>query len=118
MPSVTVVVSYPSNHPETGEPLKFDMSYYITTHLPMIEKAWAPYGLQSWHVNEFQNPCPLSGQTPPYLVQTTCYFDTLENFKLALQNGSEEAKADVEKFSNVFPAMWVGEQVKTGTLKM
>lgn len=117
MPSVAIVVAYPSKHPETGEPLKFDMSYYLSVHLPMIEKAWGPYGMRSWRLNEFQNPCPLSGQTPPYLVQATCYFDTVENFKLARDNGGEETKADVYNFSNVFPTIWVGNEVKTGTLK-
>jgi hypothetical protein len=66
---------------------------------------------------QFQDPCPISGQTPPYFFQTTCYFDTIDDFKAALEKGSEETKPDVEKFSNVFPVIWVGEGVKQMTLK-
>lgn len=111
------MVAYPSKHPETGEPLKFNMDYYLSGHLPIIERLWGPYGLKSWKINQFQNPCPLTGATPPYLVQTTCTFDTFENFKLALENGSEESKADLDNFSNVFPQIWIGEGVKSGVLE-
>ncbi|KAF2248907.1 hypothetical protein BU26DRAFT_519102 [Trematosphaeria pertusa] len=107
---IAAVVAYPSKHPETGEPLKFDMTYYLSTHMPLIEKTWRPYGLRSWSITEFQNPCPLTGETPPYLVQTTCYFDTVEELKTALEKGAETTKPDVEKFSSVFPRIWVGER--------
>ncbi|KAF2010128.1 hypothetical protein BU24DRAFT_428159 [Aaosphaeria arxii CBS 175.79] len=113
---IALVVAYPSKDPDTGDALNFDMKYYLASHLPLIERAWGPYGLRSWSINEFPNPCPLTGQTPPYLVQTTCYFDQVEHLKAALENGSEETKPDVEKFSNVFPAIWVGEGVKQNTL--
>lgn len=112
---IAAVVAYPSKHPETNEPLTFDMAYYLESHMPMIERAWGPYGMSSWSINKFPSPCPLTGETPPYLVQTTCYFDTVESFKMALEKGSEETKPDVAKFSNVFPVIWIAEcgQVRT-----
>lgn len=111
---VAAVVAYPSKHPETGEPLQFDMAYYLSTHIPLIESVWRPHGLKSWSINEFPNPCPLTGEMPAYLVQTTCYFDTIEEMKNALEKGSEKSRPDVEKFSNVFPVIWVGQSVKSG----
>lgn len=118
MPSeVPLVVAYPSKHPETGEPLNFNMEYYLAGHMPLIEDAWGPYGLKSWSINEFQNPNPISGEAPPYLVQTTLNFDTLENFQRALKMEYERTAPDVEKFSNVFPVIWAGETVKTATVK-
>jgi uncharacterized protein (TIGR02118 family) len=113
-PKIAAVVAYPSKHPETGEPLQFDMKYYLSTHMPLIESVWGPHGLKSWSINEFPSPCPLTGQTPPYLVQTTAYFDSMEELKNALEKGSEKSRPDVEKFSNVFPVIWVGESVKSG----
>ncbi|KAH7395338.1 hypothetical protein DE146DRAFT_105455 [Phaeosphaeria sp. MPI-PUGE-AT-0046c] len=106
---IAAVVAYPSQHPESGENLKFNMQYYLASHMPMIEKAWGPYGMKSWAINTFADPCPLTGTRPPYLVQTTCYFDTVENLKIALEKGGEETRPDVERFSNVFPVIWVGE---------
>ncbi|OAL03743.1 hypothetical protein IQ06DRAFT_291438 [Phaeosphaeriaceae sp. SRC1lsM3a] len=106
---IAAVVAYPSQHPESGAKLTFDMDYYLASHMPMIERAWGPYGLKSWSINTFADPSPLTGTTPPYLVQTTCYFDSVDNLKIALEKGSEQTKPDVEKFSNVFPVIWVGE---------
>lgn len=114
--TIAAVVAYPSQHPETGEKLTFDMDYYLASHMPMIEQAWGPYGLKSWSINTFADPCPLTGSRPPYLVQTTCYFDTGENLKLALEKGGERTKPDVEKFSNVFPVIWVGETRSSNVL--
>ncbi|KAF1919896.1 hypothetical protein BDU57DRAFT_155474 [Ampelomyces quisqualis] len=107
---IAAVVAYPAKHPESGEPLAFDMEYYLASHMPMIEKAWGPYGLKSWSINTFADPCPLTGEKPPYLVQTTCYFDSVEDLRMAMRKGSEETRSDVEKFSNVFPVLWVGER--------
>jgi uncharacterized protein (TIGR02118 family) len=111
---VAAVVAYPSKHPETGDALQFDMKYYLSDHIPLIQSVWGPHGLKSWSINEFPNPCPLTGQTPPYLVQTTCYFDSIEELKTALEKGGEKSRPDVEKFSNIFPVIWVGESVKSG----
>ena len=70
---VASVVAYPFRHPETGEPLKFDMDYYLLGHMPMIEKAWGPFGMKSWSITQFDNPDPVTGSEPPYGVQTTIY---------------------------------------------
>jgi uncharacterized protein (TIGR02118 family) len=113
---ITSVVGYPSKHPETGEALQFDMDYYVKSHMPMIEKAWGPYGMSSWSIIQFPDPCPMSGQTPPYRVQTICYFDTVDNLKTAFEKGAAKTVPDVEKFSNVFPVVWIGEQGKSNVL--
>ena len=107
---VAGVVSYPSKHPETGEPLKFDMDYYLNGHMPMIEKAWGPFGMRSWSISQFPDPDPVTGQAPPYGVQTTIYFDTVEDFQKALGGPMKDQTAeDVKVFSNIFPVIWVGE---------
>lgn len=110
------VVAYPSKHPETGEPLKFDMEYYLSGHMPLIHKAWSPFGMKSWSINQLPDPDPM-GQSPPYRVQTTIYWEKPEDFTAAL-NGpmKDECAEDVKKFSNIFPVIWIGEIVKTDTL--
>ena len=109
-----MVVAYPSKT-ETGEPLQFDMDYYLKGHMPLIHKAWSPFGMKSWGINQLPNPDVL-GQTPPYGVQTTIYWDKPEDMIKAL-NGpmKDETAEDVKKFSNVKPVIWVGEIVKTET---
>jgi uncharacterized protein (TIGR02118 family) len=109
---VAAVVSYPSLHPDTKEPLKFDMTYYLSTHMPLIHKAWSPFGMKSWSINQFASPDAL-GQTPPYGVQTTIYWEKEQDFVDAL-NGPmrEECSEDVKKFSNIYPSIWIGGIVK------
>jgi hypothetical protein len=43
MPS-TVTLLYPA--------VPFDLKYYLTSHMPMVEKAWKSKGLKSWQVSE------------------------------------------------------------------
>lgn len=113
---ITTVVGYPAKHPESGEALKFDMEYYVSTHMPLIEKVWGPYGMQSWSIITFPDPCPISGETPSYRVQTTCYFDTVENVKTAFEKGTAETLPDVVNFSNLYPVVWIGETGKSNVL--
>ena len=112
---VASIVAYPSRHPESGEALKFDMDYYLSDHMPLIEKAWSPFGMKSWSINQFPTTDAL-GQTPPYGVQTTIYWEKADDFKAAL-NGpmKDECAADVKKFSNIFPAIWIGDIVEVET---
>jgi uncharacterized protein (TIGR02118 family) len=113
---IAAVVAYPSKHPETSEPLTFNMDYYLSNHLPLIERSWGPYGLKSWSLNTFPDPCPLTGGTPPYLVQVTVYFGSVDGLKNALEKGSEETTPDVTKYSSVFPVIWVGETLPGNVL--
>ncbi len=98
-------------------PTKFDMAYYFSTHMPMIDKYWGPYGMKSWSVAEFSPALSLDGSMPPYIVQTTVYWDSVEDLKKALgAPESEETGADIAKFSDVHPVIWVSEVQGAGTL--
>ncbi|KAH7116127.1 hypothetical protein B0J11DRAFT_539294 [Dendryphion nanum] len=109
-PKTLAIISYPSFHPTTNDPLTFNMSYYTSTHMPLIERTWGPHGLRSWSMVQFPNPCPVTGKPPPYLVQVTCHFDSLKDLQTALKLGGEETKNDVERFSNIWPEFWVGHE--------
>ena len=69
--------------------------------------------MKSWSINSFTNPDPLTNKPPPYLVQTTIYWDNQEDAMKALGGPmKEETGKDVEKFSNVFPKIWMSEVVR------
>lgn len=44
----------------------FDMSYYLQTHMPLVQKCWGSMGLKDWQIVEFA-PGPDGSQ--PYSVQ-------------------------------------------------
>jgi uncharacterized protein (TIGR02118 family) len=88
----------------------FDMSYYLKTHMPLVEKNWKQYGLQAWHVVQY-GPGP-DGSKPPYSVCAVLTWGSQEDIKKA--TASEEAKevfGDVANFSNKGPTFIMGDVV-------
>lgn len=86
------------------------MSYYLSTHIPLVTKHWTSYGLQAWEVIQFT---PGSDEiSPQYSAQAILTFESVEQIQKA--TASEEGKLlsdDVANFSNVSPVFMVGEMV-------
>lgn len=96
----TVTVVYPQG-------AKFDMDYYLKTHMPLVQKRWSSYGLQSWKVLKF-------GDDTPYCVQATLEFDSMDSFqKAASGEEAKEVLGDIPNFSDKEPAIMPGEIVGT-----
>ena len=92
----TATVLYPKG-------TEFNMDYYMSSHMPMVEKKWSQYGLKSWKVIDF-------GKDAEYCVQATLEFGSVEDFQNA--GGSEEAKevmGDVKNFSDKSPLIIHGK---------
>lgn len=50
---------------------------------------------------------------PPYVVQASLVFDSVEGLREAFAKGSEETLADVPKYTDVHPSMWIGKVAGT-----
>jgi len=90
--------------------LKFDLSYYLKTHMPLVKEKWGPYGLKEWKVVQFDNS-PADG-SKTYSFGAILTWEDADSVKKAL--GGEEAKivfGDVQNFSNVGPLFLAGEIV-------
>lgn len=99
-------VLYPND-----DDIKFDMAYYLSTHMPLVQKNWGQYGLKRWEVTEY-GPGG-DGAKPPYAVGATLVFESQEDLGKAL--GSEEAKpifGDIPNFTNKQPVLMGGNMVK------
>jgi len=97
--SAQVVVLYTSD-------AKFDMDYYLSSHMPLVKKLWGSMGLKSWTVLKFPEG--------PYSVQATLYFDSMDSFQKASQDETvKEILGDVKNFSDkdplLMPANVVGQ---------
>lgn len=126
MSKIACIVAYPSTNKEGGA-TKFDMDYYLATHMTMIDKYWGPHGMKSWDVKTFPKDKSLDvrvacflkkclvltrsqGSTPPYIVVTTIYWDSLDDVKNALgAPESKETGADVANFTDVYPVIWMAD---------
>ncbi|KAL1597802.1 hypothetical protein SLS60_008289 [Paraconiothyrium brasiliense] len=107
---VTIIVSFPVLHPQTGKPITFNRDYYINTHIANVAKDWLPYGYLGYHFNEFLNPNPVTGQPPECAFQTVGYFETLEGLFKAMEATKEKSMEDVKNFTDegVVPSVLIG----------
>ena len=79
----------------------------MSTHMPLVQKRWSQYGLQSWKVLKF-------GDDAPHCVQATLEWGDMSEFQNAAQ--SEEAKevlGDIKNFSDKDPVLMPGDVVGT-----
>lgn len=93
-----------------GEDAKFDIDYYIKTHMKLAMDTWGPMGMVSYQVTK--NLATASGEAPPFVVQAALQFKSVDHFKEAsAQPGSKTVLADVPNFTNIKPILVVGEEV-------
>ena len=97
-------VLYPAESDST-----FDLSYYLKSHFPIVDKNWGPFGLKEWKVIEFA--AGPDGKKP-YSIGAVLTWESEDGLKQAL--GGEEAKnvlGDVPNFSNKSPVFLMGNVV-------
>ncbi len=86
-------------YPAAGES-RFDLSYYLQKHCPMVVDKLRPFGLQRLDVD--QGLSGFSPAIPPnYLVIARLYFDTLENFQAGMATVGEQVLADVPNYTDI-----------------
>ncbi|CBX95231.1 hypothetical protein IAQ61_004055 [Plenodomus lingam] len=103
MSGAIVVVAYPRTDKST-----FNKDYYISTHIPLVEKTWKPFGLKSWTVGELT-------ADGPYSFTVVFEFESLEAFGKAIQDpGTKAVMEDVANFSSEQPVLLRGGVIARG----
>jgi uncharacterized protein (TIGR02118 family) len=90
---VKLIVSYPTTPGAT-----FDETYYMASHMPMVDTAFAPYGMTGWAVVFPDQP------DAPYAAIAT--LDFRDDAAFAAATGSPDAAAvfaDVANFTTITP---------------
>jgi uncharacterized protein (TIGR02118 family) len=99
---VRVSVLYPN-----GEDIKFDMDYYLDTHIPMageligdaLKGSNIDYGLAN----------AIPGQEIPYVVMTHLTFESVEAFQEAFTPHADKIMNDLPNFTNSNPIIQISE---------
>ncbi|KAK0304433.1 hypothetical protein LTR82_017227 [Friedmanniomyces endolithicus] len=81
---------------------KFNMDYYLTSHMPLVGNSFKSKGLKGWKVLDF-------GAEAEYCVQATLEWDSQKSFETAA--ATEEMKKimdDVPNFSDKQPTLIPG----------
>ena len=89
---IKVSVMYPK-----GDDTTFDIEYYKTTHMDIVERTMKPSKIEID-----------SGNDRPYVAIDPLYFDSPEALAAGM-GGCEEAMADLANFTNAAPAMQMSE---------
>jgi uncharacterized protein (TIGR02118 family) len=86
---------------------RFDMDYYVSKHIPMVQKKVGP-ALKAVAVEQ-----GIAGGTPgtpaPYIAVGHLTFNSVEAFQAAFAPHAEAIMADVSNYTNVQPVIQIGE---------
>lgn len=100
----TVIVQYPH---KAGS--RFDMDYYLNTHMALARRLWGPMGLRGMQVLHATGTADRS--PPPYQVVTLLTFASADAFKAAGKAHGGEIMADIANFTDVRAEMVMAEAV-------
>jgi uncharacterized protein (TIGR02118 family) len=99
---VKVSVLYPNN-----PGAKFDMDYYLSKHIPMVQLKVGP-ALKAVSVERgVAGGTP--GSAPTYVTTAALSFDSVEAYLAAFGPHAAEIMADVPNYTNLQPVIQVGE---------
>jgi uncharacterized protein (TIGR02118 family) len=88
---------------------KFDLDYYLGTHIPLVRSRWEPMGLKNLSV--LRGKGSPAGDTPLYPVVALLSFESLDQFQGAVQQHGKEVMGDIPNFTDAKPVLQVFESV-------
>jgi len=99
---IKVSVRYPN-----GEGNKFDMTYYLDHHMPMVRRLLgsALKGISVEHGISGEK----AGSAAPYIATGHLLFHSLETYQASFAPHAQEIIADIPKYTNSAPLIQIGE---------
>ena len=88
---------------------KFDLEYYMSSHIPLVKRLWSPLGLQS--VQVLRGIAGPDGGAPTYAFTAILTFSTLDAFQQAAGKHGPEIFADIPHFTDAKPTIQLNETV-------
>ncbi|MGH7154530.1 MAG: EthD family reductase [Acetobacteraceae bacterium] len=101
---IMVTVMYPA-----GENARFDMDYYMKSHVPMVGQRWNACGLREAKV--LRGTGAPGGGAAPYSVMALLTFGSVQEFQRAVEQHGKEVMGDIPNFTNVQPVIQINEVV-------
>lgn len=102
--ATTITVLY-----ENVEDATFDLDYYLSKHMPLVDAKFAPFGIKGWRVLKAVGT-PFGGK-PRYSIIALLEFDAPEQFHAAVAAEGGPVFGDVPNFSNKEPVVVIGDVV-------
>jgi uncharacterized protein (TIGR02118 family) len=92
-----------------GPGQKFDLDYYMKSHIPMAGKLWGPAGLKGAQV--LQGVGSPSGDPAGQHIIALLDFDSVDAFKAAAAAHGKEVLGDIANFTDVQPAIQFNDRL-------
>ena len=87
---------------------KFDMDYYLNSHIPFAEKLLKPYGLVRVEVDKgVAGGEP--GEAPPFVAMAHMVFNSVEDFQKGIQAHDADLFSDIKNFTDLNPFFQLSE---------
>lgn len=99
---ILVTVMYPA-----GE--KFDVDYYLKTHMPLVKERWGPLGLKS--AQAIKGVAKPDGSAPDYQMVALLTFGSMDDFKAAGKAHGKEIFNDIPKFTSAQAVVQINDVV-------
>jgi uncharacterized protein (TIGR02118 family) len=99
---VIVSVIYPAS-----EGARFDVDYYLKTHVPMVGMHAKDSGLRE--VKVLRGSSAPGGGAPAHLMMALLSFDSAAGFEQVLERHGAEIIGDIPNFSNVQPIIQIND---------
>jgi uncharacterized protein (TIGR02118 family) len=99
---IKVSVLYPS-----GEGTKFDIDYYCTSHMPMVQQKLGAACKSVAVDHGLAGGAP--GAPPPYVAIGHLFFDSLEAFHAAFAPHAQAIMGDIANYTNAQPVLQFSE---------
>lgn len=103
-----VSVMYP-NH----QGCRFDLEYYRTKHMALVEKYMKPFGLLRTEVLRGISGGS-DGEPAPYVCIGNLYFDTADGYQRGGAASGGALRADIPNFTDVAPIRQISEVLAVG----
>ena len=90
---------------------KFDIDYYLNSHIPFAEKLLKPYGLLRVEVDKgAAGGGP--GEAAPFVVMAHLVFNSLEDFQKGTGAHDADLASDMKNFTDLKPFFQISEILK------
>lgn len=102
---ISVSILYPNT-----EESRFNLDYYLTRHIPMLQSLLDPMGLEKVVVEEGLGT-PMPNVPAPFSVMAHLIFNNLEEMEMSMGHHGPTLMEDVPNFTNVLPIVQISRQV-------
>jgi len=102
---VVVSVTYPAT-----EGSRFDLDYYTSRHLPLVQSRWGGCGLVETKI--LRGIGAPGGGPAAYHLTALLTFQSEQDFQRAGQQHGKEVMGDIKNFTDTKPVVQLNEQIR------